>query len=447
MNAKLQQSEGIAITVRNLDKKYKLYDSPKDRIKEALNPFNRIYHRDFWALRDLSFEVPKGSTVGILGRNGSGKSTLLQILASVLVPTQGDVHVNGTVSALLELGAGFNPEFSGRSNAIFSGMLLGLSEQEMRSKLPEIEAFAQIGEFIDQPVKVYSSGMFVRLAFATAVNVDPDILLIDEAIAVGDTKFQQRCFDRLHEFQDAGKTIIFVTHDIESVLNHADMAMLMHEGRLIDFGEPITVSNSYREILMPSVSAEPLDIDIAGAEFVTDAENAKCSETLEAFRTQPASMIDLCPSRPYYNENETSQGGNIARVVDIFVTADNKPFPTFVSGGSWVDVHIKIAGPLDDGNLSFGFHLRTLSGSSIYGINSNFKDADISVISVEGGKIFTFSIQILLNSGHYSVDLGVFRSVGEEILQLHVRRQLLILPVINQVSFDGLVDLFSTQKQ
>jgi len=448
MNAGLPPNENMAIKVKGLGKKYNLYESPKDRIKELLNPFNKIYHRDFWALKDISFEVQKGTTVGILGRNGSGKSTLLQLLASILRPTQGDVRVDGSISALLELGAGFNPEFSGRNNVIFSGLLLGLSEDEMRSRMPAIEAFAQIGEFIDQPVKVYSSGMFVRLAFATAVNVDPDILLIDEALAVGDTKFQQRCFDRLQEFQETGKTIIFVTHDIEAVLNHADKAMLMHEGRLVEFGEPIAVSHSYREILFgkPALSqgsAPSLDGKRVGDVVGTTAGPAGLDvpATLNAFLAQPVSINDLCACRAYYNENEITQGGGIARIVDMFVTVDGEPFPAFAHGGSCVDVYVKVSGPVDGGDLSFGFHLRTLAGYSIYGANTEFPDGIFEEIPVEGGTVFKFTVRMTLHSGTYSIDLGLFRDGGEENIRLHVRRQILLIPVVNSGSFDGLVDL------
>ena len=195
-------TDSIAIRIENLSKKYRLFASPRARLKEALHPFGKKYHREFWALKDVSFEVPKGQTLGILGRNGSGKSTLLQIIASVLQPTEGRVEVNGRVSAMLELGAGFNPEFTGRANVMFIGTLMGFSEADMRERLPAIEAFADIGEFIDQPVKTYSTGMFARLAFAAAINVDPDILVVDEILAVGDARFQQKCFRKFQEFQE-----------------------------------------------------------------------------------------------------------------------------------------------------------------------------------------------------------------------------------------------------
>lgn len=207
------------------------------------------YHKEHWALRDVNFDVPKGKTVGIVGRNGSGKSTLLQIIAGILTPTAGKVEVNGKVSALLELGSGFNPEFTGRENVLLNGAVSGFSQEEIEARLPFIEGFADIGEFFDQPVKIYSSGMFVRLAFACAINVDPDILIIDEALSVGDAKFQHQCYNKFLEFQEAGKTILFVSHSTDTIVNHCDYAVLLEGGAVVEMGEPKTITNYYLDLL------------------------------------------------------------------------------------------------------------------------------------------------------------------------------------------------------
>jgi len=241
--------DSIAVSVQNVSKKFRLFGSPKDRLREALHPFKRKYHHEFWALKDISFEVPRGMTFGIVGRNGSGKSTLLQIICSVLRPSLGTATVNGRVSALLELGTGFNPEFTGRENVLLNGALMGFSRVEMEERLPAIEAFADIGEFFNQPVKIYSSGMFVRLAFAAAINVDPDILIVDEALAVGDAKFQHKCYQKFLEFQEAGKTIIFVTHDTNAIVRHCDCAMLLERGEIVEIGEPKSITNYYMDLL------------------------------------------------------------------------------------------------------------------------------------------------------------------------------------------------------
>lgn len=245
-----------AISVKNVSKKYRLFNSPKERIYEALHPLRKKFHKEFWALKDVTFDVAKGSTVGIVGRNGSGKSTLLQIICSVLRPTSGNVAVNGKISALLELGAGFNPELTGRQNVLLNGTMAGFSKEEMQDRMPIIERFAEIDDFIDQPVKLYSSGMFIRLAFSAAINVNPDILIVDEALAVGDAKFQYKCYAKFQEFQKLGKTILFVTHNTDAVVKHCNFSVLIENGRMIESGEPKSVTNYYLDILFTGRSID-----------------------------------------------------------------------------------------------------------------------------------------------------------------------------------------------
>ncbi len=238
-------SEEIAISLQNISKCFKRYDHPVDRLKELLLP-QKTYAQEFWALHDINLEIPKGQTVGIIGRNGSGKSTLLQIIAGTLTPTTGNKNVTGRVSALLELGSGFNPEFTGRQNVFFNGRLLGLTQQEIENRFDEIAGFADIGEFLEQPVKTYSSGMFVRLAFAVAVNVDPEILIVDEALSVGDGVFVHRCMAKIKYFQDNGGTILFVSHDIGSINRLCTNCFWINKGKLIEQGNPAEVSKSYQ---------------------------------------------------------------------------------------------------------------------------------------------------------------------------------------------------------
>lgn len=235
------------IKVERLSKVYKLYDKPADRLKEVLNPFRKKYHKDFFALKNVSFDVKKGETIGIIGKNGSGKSTLLKIITGVLTPTAGIVNVDGSVSSLLELGAGFNPELTGVENVYFNGTIMGYSRKDIDEKLTEIEAFADIGEHIHQPVKTYSSGMFTRLAFSVAVNVNPDILIIDEALSVGDMAFQEKSINRMKNFKNEGKTILFVSHAIPSVRNFCDRALWMREGVLNLDGSADFVCSAYLE--------------------------------------------------------------------------------------------------------------------------------------------------------------------------------------------------------
>lgn len=239
-------SDDIAISARNLTKTYRLFGHPGDRVKQFFSLGLKRYHREFTALKDISFEVKKGETFGIIGRNGSGKSTLLQLICGILKPSSGSVTVNGRVSALLELGAGFNPEFTGRENVYFHGAVVGLTEAEMDARFDAIAGFADIGEFIDQPVRIYSSGMFVRLAFAAAIHVSPDILVIDEALAVGDQAFQGKCLEYMERLRRGGRTtIIYVSHNVRQVERLCNRALLIDHGYVEMLGEANVVCNAY----------------------------------------------------------------------------------------------------------------------------------------------------------------------------------------------------------
>jgi lipopolysaccharide transport system ATP-binding protein len=246
-------SDEIVIRVLGLSKRYQLYDSPRDRLKQFILPRirklfglkSKKYFRDFWALKDVSFEIKKGETIGIVGRNGSGKSTLLQLIAGTLQPTNGSVEINGRVAALLELGSGFNMEFTGRENVYMNAAVLGLSREEIDRKFEDIASFANIGQFMDQSVKLYSSGMLVRLAFAVSVCIEPDILIVDEALAVGDVVFQFRCLGRLRKLIEQGTTLLFVSHDAGLVRNFCNKALLLEDGRLQMFGSCFDVTETY----------------------------------------------------------------------------------------------------------------------------------------------------------------------------------------------------------
>jgi len=234
-----------AIALSGISKAYRIYSHPRHRLMEAIWRGRRQYHEQFWALRDVSFTVQPGTTTGVIGMNGSGKSTLLQVIAGIVQPTTGSVAIDGRIASLLELGAGFNPDFSGRDNVIMNGAIMGFTNEQMEERLPAIEAFAEIGEFIDQPVKTYSSGMFVRLAFASAIHIDPDILLVDEALAVGDAIFQHRCIRKIKEFQSRGKTILFVSHDIGAVKSICNQAVFLNGGRVEAVGDAESVASRY----------------------------------------------------------------------------------------------------------------------------------------------------------------------------------------------------------
>lgn len=260
-------SSNIAIRVENISKLYQLYDQPQDRLKQSILPKlqslvrrpPRQYYREFWALRDISFEIEKGETVGIVGRNGSGKSTLLQIIAGTLTPSAGSVIVNGRLTALLELGSGFNPEFTGRENVYLAGSIMGFSRQEMDNWFDGIAAFADIGAFIDQQVKFYSSGMYVRLAFATNIMVQPDIMIVDEALAVGDMKFQVKCMSALRRRQEAGATILFVSHDVNAIRSLCTRAIYLEAGQMRQIGPAVEVANAYFKTMREEIDTELME--------------------------------------------------------------------------------------------------------------------------------------------------------------------------------------------
>ena len=239
-----------AIQVRNVSKMYKLYDKPMDRLKESLGLTRIPKYKEHYALRDLSFEVKNGECVGIIGTNGSGKSTILKIITGVLNPTDGEVKVNGRISALLELGAGFNQEYTGIENIYLNGTMMGFTREEIDSRINDILAFADIGDFVYQPVKTYSSGMFVRLAFAVAINIDPEILIVDEALSVGDVFFQVKCYHKFEEFKKLGKTILFVSHDLGSISKYCDRVVLLNQGQKVAEGRPKRIVDLYKQILV-----------------------------------------------------------------------------------------------------------------------------------------------------------------------------------------------------
>jgi teichoic acid transport system ATP-binding protein len=286
----------IAIKVENVSKVYKLYDKPLDRLKESINPFRKRYHKEFYALNDVSFEVKKGETVGIIGKNGSGKSTLLEIITGVLTPTSGITNVNGRVSALLELGAGFNPELTGIENVYLNGTIMGYSKEEINGKMDNILSFADIGEFVYQPVKTYSSGMFVRLAFAVAINVDPDILIVDEALSVGDINFQAKCMSKINQMRHRGVTVLLVTHDINTVRTVCAKCLYLKNGVGVAFDQASKVSDMYlydirdeinNNLTKQGVNENYSDCDICISQHQIDSANFIENETF-AKRVQGA---------------------------------------------------------------------------------------------------------------------------------------------------------------
>jgi lipopolysaccharide transport system ATP-binding protein len=429
-----------AISVRSVSKKFRLFASPKERLLEALHPFRKQYHREFWALRDVSFEVGRGETVGIIGRNGSGKSTLLQIVCSVMQATQGETYVNGRISALLELGAGFNPEFTGRDNVILNGAIIGVPRKEMLIRLPEIEAFADIGEFFDQPVKTYSSGMFVRVAFAAAINVEPDILVVDEALAVGDGKFQQRCFNKFKELQGRGVTIVFVTHDVESIVRHCQRAILLNAGEIVTDGHPAVAVQRYID-LMEGRLASPVHADDKGYPGTTHRDSESQHDALEQFIAEQP-IKDVCSKRRSYNPKEHHQPSQCAIIVDYLLVTGDREDPTHICSGQVVDIFFKVLFIDAVEQPCFGLSIKTHDGVTIYALNSSWTDVKLHAAARGEYRVVRFRTPMHVNSGDIFLDFGVDEVTTVNTYNCITRRMAIVhLAVLPASTFHGVANL------
>lgn len=373
------------IRVDHVSKVYKIYDSPKDRFKEAMGiGRGKQYHKDYYALNDLSFQVGKGEIVGVVGRNGSGKSTILKILTGVLNQTAGNVEITGKVAALLELGAGFNMEYTGMKNIYLNAAMMRASREEIEAKIPEILAFADIGDYIHQPVKTYSSGMFVRLAFAVAIHVDPDILIVDEALAVGDAKFQLKCMDKFLEFVKKGKTILFVTHDVNAVKRFCNRAIWLNQGKLIMDGNTDEVTDRYLDFLKSDLS-----IDQYLAKSVT--RSTEVEETLVQADTQGIEMAEIYNLRMY-----NSRGQEIDEILH------GQPVVLRVG---YIVSDTTIANPI------LGVAIRRIDNEYICGLNTKLDK--VSIPWKKGYNEITLTYpNFNLVGGEYYFDVGIFDRTG-----------------------------------
>ena len=376
-----------AIQVWHLSKKYAIYEHPRDKLREAMHLGRKVRHKEFWALQDVSFEVEHGQTLGIIGQNGSGKSTLLQILAGIMRQTQGDCYVTGKVSALLELGSGFNPEFTGRENVFMNGAILGLNKRQMQDRLGAIARFAEIGDFMDQPVKTYSSGMFMRLAFAVAVNVDPDILLVDEALAVGDLIFQHRCMHRMNHLRATGKTTVLVTHDLTAVTKFCNRALLLDAGRLIEDGAPDMVVNKYRALMF--------ERERRYGHFDGDPKGTVEGEVATGEDTPVVRSIPNIDHR---------FGNGAARILGVEMLDENGSPTREARGGRIIILRISAEFLKDVSRPILGYTMRDRLGVDISACNTNFAGSVLP--SARSGQIYTSDFRIHLPRmapGSYSI--------------------------------------------
>lgn len=380
-----------ALRVENISKQYRIYAKPGDRLKESLTRGRMKRHREFWALKDISFEIEKGTTTGIIGPNGSGKSTLLQIITGTLEPTHGSVSYDGRIAALLELGAGFDPEFTGIENIFMNASLMGFSRRDTEKLLPDIERFAEIGDFIHQPVKTYSSGMYVRLAFSIAISVEPNILIIDEALAVGDGVFQHRCLRRMQELQERGTTILFVSHDLAAVRALCSRAILLNGGRLVKDGKSADVLNRYQQIIMARERAyEESSTSFSGADKTAAADN------------------ELPPLRYVYRHGDGRAEILGAELIDptgrcVQIVESREPLMLRLS--------VRANQDLDD--LVIGFLIKNRYGIHVYGTNTNERQIELGAIARGEILELSFEFECSLGIDEYSISLAAHSAAGE----------------------------------
>lgn len=429
-----------AIEVNGLSKCYQIYEKPSDRLKQMLVRGRKQYYKEFWALKDVSFKIKKGETVGIIGRNGSGKSTLLQMICGTLNPTGGEVKVNGRVAALLELGAGFNPEFSGVENVYMAASLYGLSKEEVDQRFNAIATFADIGDHIHQAVKTYSSGMYVRLAFAVIAHVDADILVVDEALSVGDAFFTQKCMRFLRKFMEQG-TVLFVSHDTGAVINLCEQAVWLNSGRLVRSGPPKAIAEDYLASLYigddyPNQS-EDLDKKVkTEKQFLAHSEESEFSKPagnysgdIRFFRFNP--------------ENDRAFGKGKAKIVDVQLFDEHQKNLTQCSGAELVSLKITVKAIEDLCQPIIGFSLKDRLGQVLFGENTFAEYSNKSIQVVHGNTLaaeFYFSMPIL-PPGDYTISAAIATGSQVDHEQQHWIHDALMVKSITSSVSTGLVGI------
>ncbi len=397
------------ISIQDVTKTYKLYDKPSDRVKEAFHPARKRYHTPFNAVNNISLAIKRGDTVGIIGRNGSGKSTLLQIICGILTPSQGKVIVDGRISALLELGAGFNPEFSGRENVYLNASILGLKKKEIDVCFDKIVAFADIGNFIEQPVKSYSSGMYVRLAFAVAINVNPDILIVDEALSVGDTLFQSKCYAKFREFQKNGVTILFVTHALDLITRYCNHAFLLEEGSILASGPAKDVVDEYNRIVVNRSNRALPSGDLS-------------SGMKEKRRTCKNNSAELQWEGLFHvNPKENRYGDRQAEILEAGIfSMSGDPVQALLKGEEY-EFKVKVRFNKAVNEPIFSYTVKDIKGFDISGTNTLFEEVETGDFLENEMLIITFRHTMQLNSGGYLLSFGCAGHVGSEYI-VHDRR-------------------------
>ncbi len=431
------ESNNKALTVNNVTKIYKLYEKPIDRLKEAMSLTHKNYHRDFFALNGISFDVEKGQTVGIIGTNGSGKSTILKIITGVLTPTTGDVQVNGVISALLELGAGFNMDYTGIENIYMNGTMMGFSRKEMDAKLQDILDFADIGDFVYQPVKTYSSGMFVRLAFALAINVEPEILIVDEALSVGDVFFQAKCYRRMEEIRKNGTTILMVTHDMGAIIKYCDRVVVLNKGNFIAEGEPGKMVDLYKKILanqMDDLNEELEAADNGLNDFSGDQAIAEKSR---------AAAGGMMKDKLTINPNRTEYGDKRAEIIDFGLLDERGNITNLLLKGERFTIKERIHFHGEIETPIFTYTIKDKRGADLTGTNTMFESSDVKSVKKGDEYVVEFTQKMTLQGGEYLLSMSCTGFENGEHVVYHRLYDIVNITVISNKNTVGVYDMES----
>jgi len=430
--------DNIAIKVTDLEKVYKLYDKPSDRVKEALRIGRGKHHTEHRALKGVNMTIRQGECVGIIGTNGSGKSTILKIITGVLSPTSGEVEVNGRISALLELGAGFNMEYNGIENIYLNGTMIGFSKKEIDQKMDEILAFADIGDYVYQPAKTYSSGMFVRLAFAVAINIDPEILIVDEALSVGDVFFQAKCYHKFEEFKEMGKTIVFVSHDLSSISKYCDRVVLLNQGVKLGEGSAKQMIDTYKQVLVGQYTAPETE----GERLVDDEQLREM-----AAKGVDGSKRDAGNERGQAGVTENPElleyGSKKAQITEYYITDEKGTRTSTILKGSPFTIHMRVEMAQRINAPIFAFTIKNVRGTEITGTNTMIEKAFLEAVEAGETKEVAFTQDMNLQGGDYLLSLGVTGYEGDDFTVYHRLYDVLNVTVISDKDTVGFYDMNS----
>lgn len=424
-------SNEYAIRVEDVSKIYKLYNKPSDRFKEALNLTRKKLSKDHHALDHLSFDVKKGECVGLIGQNGAGKSTILKIITGVLNPTYGNVEINGRISALLELGAGFNQEYTGIENIYLNGTMIGFSKEEIDKKMDSILSFADIGDFVYQPVKTYSSGMFVRLAFAVAINIDPEILIVDEALSVGDVFFQAKCYQKFDEFKQEGKTILLVSHDLGSVSKYCDRVILLNKGKKLAEGSPKEMIDLYKKVMVNQADVEAIEKN--GGDVRVALKKREVKED-PGHRWKDHFTIN-----PDLNE----YGDGRAEIIDFGILDENNNVTSSIMKGTRFQIRSKVKFHQDIPNTIFTYTFKNVKGVAITGTNTMYEKKVVPL--AKKGEIYmaTFDQEMNLQGGEYLLSLSCTGFQNGQFVVYHRLYDVISVTVISNKNTVGFYDMNS----